>query len=156
MPWLDLGLAAILIAFAAHGLKQGLIRQAANLLGLILGLILAIVSFDPLSERLFPTEGLFGPLLFVAILLGIWGTLNLLGIMAWRKLRVRQDRWIDDWGGALLGLVIGILALATILAGFSTLDSSFARQLVSSPLSAHLVELFWATWRLIGSRSGWP
>lgn len=154
MPWLDLLLVAILIAFAANGLKQGLIRQVANLIGFFLGLTLAIALYVPLVSRLASSpesESTLGPLIFVAILLSIWGISSLLGIIARKKSRARDNNWRDDLGGALLSLASGVFALAVFLAGFASLDRSFAQQVESSRLGTRLLDITWAIFRLLPS-----
>ena len=154
IPWLDLGLVAILVAFAANGLRQGLVRQAASLMGLLLGLTLAIVLYIPLMHYWASTpesETTLGPLVFAAILLGIWGMFNLLGLIAWKRLHTKDNNWGDDIGGALLGLVAGALALAVCLAGFAGLDRALAQQVERSPLSLGLLNLTAAFFRSLPS-----
>jgi uncharacterized membrane protein required for colicin V production len=159
MPWLDLTLVIILLGFAAYGLSQGFIRQLTNLLGFFLGLGLAIALYAPLTARLAPIYGsevTLGPILFVAILLGVWGSCSATGLLVWKRAQARGDTWGDDVGGALLGLASGVLALAVFLAGLSELDRSFARDVESSRIGSRLLHITWETLRLLPARRTAP
>jgi len=154
MPWLDVVLVIILMGFTAHGVSQGFIRQLTSLLGFFLGLALAIALYDPLTSRLAPiygSEATLGPIVFVAVLLGVWGSCVASGLLAWKKAQAAGNTWADDLGGALLGLAIGALALAVFLAGFSGLDRSFAREVESSRLGSWLLSITWEAFRFLSS-----
>lgn len=159
MPWLDLGLAAVLIAFSANGLRQGLVRQAAGLMGLLLGLASAVALYAPLMVHVAPTPEAaltFGPLIFLAVWLSIWGTFYLLGFVAWKRLHAKEYSWGDDVGGAFLGLVAGALALGVCLAGLASLDRSFAQQVERSHLGLWLLNMTPAFFRLLPSELQLP
>jgi len=155
MPWLDLALVIILMGFVAYGLNQGFIRQLTSLIGFFLGLTLAIALYDPLTSRLasvYGSETTLGPIIFVAILLGVWGSCSASGLLAWKKAHAGGDAWLDNLGGALLGLTLGVLALAVFLAGFSGLDRPFAREVESSRIGSWLLSL---TWEVSSFLSSW-
>jgi len=149
MPWVDLALLIILASFAVNGLMQGFIRQVAGLAGLLCGLVLASAFYRGLAASLALSFGFatdLEPLAFVVILLGVWILANLMAAVARGRLRSAGPEgeatyWPDDLGGAALGLVAGVLILASLALGVLRLGLPIGRQVQASRVGAWLLEV---------------
>lgn len=142
MSSIDLVLALILLAFAISGYQQGMLRQAANLAGLALGLVLAMIGSPYLAEAFAPA-GSAGTLLisiaFLTIFLGTWIAANVVGFWLHRRAKQRDDH--DAWAGFLLGLCGGILVLVLLAAGVAWMSSGLEQTLRASLIGAWLLDV---------------
>jgi membrane protein required for colicin V production len=118
MNWLDIILIIILIGSLIGGLISGLIKMAFSLAGLILGVVLAGRFYINLAEYLtfVPTEK--GPpiVAFIIILLAVMIVAALLGVLFTKLVQTAMLGWLNRLGGAVLGLFLGAITLASILA----------------------------------------
>ncbi|WP_052462270.1 MarP family serine protease [Nigerium massiliense] len=137
LPVLDIVLVVILLLYVARGFRRGLVAIATSLIGLILGVGLAL-WLAPLVLARFPAvEGdtmLRTVLLLAAILLcGALGE-GLIGSLG-RRLRSATDRvgplrFIDATLGAVAGGVVAALVMWVVaLAAQPIIPSTWARQL---------------------------
>lgn len=145
MSWMDLALLILLCAFMANGYYQGFVRQVASLLGFILGFGLALALYRVISSWLAPSGALQAAteaIVFVVILFGVWIAANLLGFGARERLRSRPNdkRSNDDIGGALLGLLTGLLVVAILVYGIAQLGIPPADEIRESLIGAWLLE----------------
>ena len=150
MGYADWLLLLILAAMAVNGLWQGLARQVAGLLGLLIGLVVATALYQPLARALAGVVGgrlALQPLAWVVLLLACWIVANLLGLAARRRAQVNEEDWLDATGGALLGLLSGILLLGGLVAGTVALGVPIARPLAASQVGGWLLDLY----RLLGA-----
>lgn len=155
MSWMDWALIVLLASFAVHGLMEGLIRQLAGLVGFLAGLILASVLYRGLAARLslsFDSAIALEPLIFVTILLGVWILANLVGIVSRKRSRDEDSNWPDDLGGALLGLVSGVLMLAILSAGVVQLGIPIGKEIQASQVGTWLLGIAECASRIL---SGW-
>jgi membrane protein required for colicin V production len=117
MNWLDIIIAAGLIAGIVLGFRKGFIREAMGLLGLIVGIIIAVNYVDWLSAK-FLTHMRVSPhivsffsfiLLFASVFLGF----KILGFLFYRVGQLTPLGKLDRVGGGIFGFV-----QAWILTGF--------------------------------------
>jgi hypothetical protein len=103
LPWVDLLLIGSLAAFTIYGLMQGLVYQLATFIGLVMGLLLAMLGYYNLAQ-------IFGALERTrAGYPRLWLWLDPSADMAafahcgvWARQRARKrDDWGDDLGGAV-------------------------------------------------------
>ena len=158
MRWIDLVLLLILASFAANGVMQGMLRQLAAMAGFLVGLIVASVLYEPLAAHFatsLESKVALGPLFFVVILLSIWILANLLGFAGQRRARDRDSSWLDELGGALLGLITGVLLLALLASGTLALGLAVGQRIEASIMGAWLLAVArrasmilreWLTW----------
>lgn len=159
MPWADGVLLLLLAAFAANGTFLGLIRQLAALVGLLLGLTLAILFYQPLAGILVRIIPRLPPeaTAFVLILFGVWIAAHLAAYLA-TALRPRaadsdaDADGLDVASGALFGLLTGILMLSILVTGVVWLGLPTARALRQSYLGGWLLDV--GAW-LAGLLSAW-
>jgi uncharacterized membrane protein required for colicin V production len=156
MSYADWVLLLILAALAVNGLWQGLARQVAGLLGLLIGLVVATAFYQPVARALSGVVGgrlALQPLAWVVLLLACWIVANLAGFAARRRAQQGQEDWLDATGGALLGLVTGILLLGGLVAGSVALGVPIARPLAASQVGGWLLDLY----RMLGTQlPAWP
>jgi membrane protein required for colicin V production len=155
MSWVDGVLLLLLAAFAANGAFLGLIRQLAALVGLLLGLTLAILFYQPLGAILarltprLPSEATA----FVLILFGVWIAAHLTAALRPRDSDTAEDvDGLDAASGALFGLLTGILMLSILVTGLVWLSLPVARALRSAHLGGWLLDV--GAW-MAGILSAW-
>lgn len=119
MHWLTIATLILLFAFAVAGWRAGLIRRVLEFVGMVASVLLAshfghlvaeqVQDSTGLSERL---AGPVGWLLLFAVLI------LLTRLMAWGLAKILQVSiigWLDHWGGAGLGVLIGLLVGSVLL-----------------------------------------
>lgn len=120
LDWLDILIIIFLALAIITGFSRGFVRQAFNLVGLYVGLILASQFHGVLATWLhagFPNASL--PLLsaatFVAMLVLIAGIGNYLGRLAYPVTRLLMLGPVDRVAGALLSLLLALAEVALAL-----------------------------------------
>jgi len=117
MNWLDILIIVVLILLGVAGLRQGMIRTVFGIAGLIGGIVLAGRYYDDLATRLFPSGAIWGNIAAYAIIL--LATLLVAGVIGWliaKLVNFAALGWLDRVMGFILGVVIGGLLCAAILA----------------------------------------
>jgi membrane protein required for colicin V production len=117
MNWLDILIIIVLILLGVAGLRQGMIRTVFGIAGLIGGIFLAGRYYDELAARLFPSGAIWGNIAAYAIIL--IATLVVAGVIGWllaKLINFAALGWLDKFMGFILGVVIGALLFAAILA----------------------------------------
>jgi membrane protein required for colicin V production len=147
LNWIDVIIAAVLLGFAIRGLMRGFLREVVSLVGLFLGLWIALLKFVPLGEwvqsRLPLTEPLPFHLAFLAIFLSVASLAGLVGYLLHRLARGLLMGWLDAIGGLGFGSVKGIMILTVLLflVAHLPLTASIKTQLRTSTVVEYL-ELF--------------
>jgi len=99
------------------GLRQGIIRTVFGIAGLIGGIVLAGRYYSQLAELLFPAGDTWAHIAaYVIILLA---TLLVAGLVGWliaKLVHFAMLGWLDRLVGFILGIVIGGLLCAAVLA----------------------------------------
>ena len=117
MNWLDILIIVVLVLLGVAGLRQGMIRTVFGIAGLIGGIFLAGRYYDELAARLFPSGAIWGNIAAYAIIL--LATLLVAGVIGWliaKLVNFAALGWLDRVMGFILGVVIGGLLCAAILA----------------------------------------
>jgi len=117
MNWLDIVIIIVIALLGFAGLRQGLIRTVFGIAGLIGGIFLAGRYYAELAERLFPAGAIWGNIAAYAIILIL--TLVVAGVIGWLLAKLVSFvalGWLDRLVGLILGIVIGGLLFAAILA----------------------------------------
>jgi len=117
--WVDIGIVAILLLSLVRGYQRGLLQQTAALLGIGLGVLVALHRYHLVSEFLQETF-LLPPVLanivaFVLITMVISALVNLLGFLLQKLTRFLFLAVVDSIGGAGLGLVKGGVVVYLLL-----------------------------------------
>jgi membrane protein required for colicin V production len=144
MEAIDLALLIILASFAANGLMQGMVRQLLAMVGFLLGFVLAMLFYPHLAAWLTRHFGWISapqPVAFAIILLGIWILANISGFVLRKAVQPTERDWLDDMGGALLGLASGILLTALVIVGMAQLGADMARSIQASHVGSWLMSV---------------
>ena len=117
MNWLDIVIIIVIALLGFAGLRQGLIRTVFGIAGLIGGIFLAGRYYDELASLLFPSGAIWGNIAAYAII--AIATLVVAGVIGWllaKLINFAALGWLDRLVGSILGVVIGGLLCAAILA----------------------------------------
>jgi membrane protein required for colicin V production len=117
MNWLDIVITVVVALLGFAGLRQGMIRTVFGIAGLIGGIVLAGRYYDELAARLFPSGASWANIAAYAII--AIATLVVAGVIGWllaKLVNFAALGWLDRVTGLILGIVIGGLLCAAILA----------------------------------------
>jgi len=115
--WLDIVIIVVVVLLGIAGLRQGMIRTVFGIAGLIGGIFLAGRYYDELAALLFPSGAIWGNIAAYAII--AIATLVVAGVIGWllaKLVNFAALGWLDRLVGSILGVVIGGLLCAAILA----------------------------------------
>ena len=122
MTLLDIILAVPLGIFVFLGWKRGVVREAAALIGVLVG-IWAAVHFSRLVASLLDLTGDHSILVaFFIILVGALVLAFLLGRIAERVLKAVKMNLVNKIAGAALGMIKALCVLSVILNGIIMID----------------------------------
>jgi membrane protein required for colicin V production len=118
MNWLDIVILALLIASVVVGFISGFIKMIFSLVGLIIGVVLAGQFYTNLAQYLTFMPGDSGPAItaFIIIFLAVMIAAALLGFLFTKLISAVLLGWLNRLCGALLGLFLGAIFIAAILA----------------------------------------
>jgi membrane protein required for colicin V production len=147
LNWVDLIIAVVLLGFAIRGLMRGFLREVLSLVGLFLGLWIALLKFVPLGEWVqhkFPlAEPLPFHLAFLAIFLSVASVAGIIGYLLHRVAKGLLMGWLDAIMGLGFGTVKSVMILTVLLflLAHLPLAESIKTQLRTSSVVEYL-ELF--------------
>ena len=138
MNWLDIIIAVVLILPIFIGLKQGLIKAALSLAGLIVGVVLASNFYQELGGVLnfIADENIANIVAFILILAVVMVIANVAAALLKYTAKAVLLGWVDRLGGAVFGLFIGAIFMGAILA---TIVKFFGTELVTESLLAAIL-----------------
>ena len=117
MNWLDIFIIVVVALLGIAGLRQGMIRTVFGIAGLIGGIFLAGRYYGELASLLFPPGAIWTNIAAYAII--AIATLIVAGAIGWLLAKLVSFvafGWLDRLVGCILGVVIGGLLCAAILA----------------------------------------
>ena len=117
MNWLDIVIIVVVALLGLVGLRQGMIRTVFGIAGLIGGIFLAGRYHDELAALLFPSGAAWSNIAAYAII--AIATLVVAGVIGWLIAKLVSFvalGWLDKLVGCVLGVVIGCLLFAAIMA----------------------------------------
>ncbi|MBE0478372.1 CvpA family protein [Candidatus Aerophobetes bacterium] len=145
MNWIDILLGAIILIFVIRGVFKGLFREGAGLLGVLVGLIVAINRYQQLGEAIhnelqFLSLKICNIISFALIFGGIAIIGAIAGIIVHNILSRHPIRGIEEGGGFILGLLEGALicSVILILLSISPFSAKFDRWSEGSILKPYL------------------
>jgi membrane protein required for colicin V production len=143
MNWLDVVIIVVAVLLGIAGLRQGIIRTVFGIAGLIGGIILAGRYYSGLAALLFPAGATWANIAAYAIIL--LATLIVAGVVGWlvtKLVHFAALGWLDRLVGCILGVVIGGLFCAAVLAIVSKYYPSTEAVISQSVLAKFLMEQF--------------
>ena len=117
MNWLDILLIVVLALVTFLGLRRGLISMVLPLVGIIIGVILAGQHYGTVGGWLPIDNPEYAKwAAYAIIIVGVLIVAVILARILRRFIRLVLLGWVDRAGGAILGLALGGLICAAILA----------------------------------------
>jgi membrane protein required for colicin V production len=117
MNWLDIVTIVVMVLLGIAGLRQGIIRTAFGIAGLIGGIVLAGRYYQPFAALLSTSGATWAKIAAYAIILV--ATLIVAGVIGWlvaKLAHIVMLGWLDRLVGFIFGIVIGGLLCAAVLA----------------------------------------
>lgn len=142
MNWIDIVIIIFLIISVISGMVQGLIRAVLSIIGLIVGIILAGKYYGQLGNTLtfIHNSNAADIVAFIIILLAVMAIAALIAFLFRSIIRAIMLGWIDRIGGAVLGLLLGMLSISAVLA--ITVKLTNSSLITDSALSGFLLDKF--------------
>lgn len=141
MNWLDIVIIIVAVLLGLAGLRQGIIRTIFGIVGLIGGIALAGRYYDELAVLLSHGGATWASIAsYVIILLA---TLIVAGVIGWlvaKLVHITMLGWLDRLVGFILGIVVGGLLCAAVLAIVSNYSPGIASVISQSRLARFLME----------------
>lgn len=117
MNWLDIVIIVVAVLLGLVGLRQGIIKTVFGIAGLIGGIVLAGRYYSGLAALLSPAGATWANIAAYAIIL--IATLIVAGVIGWlvaKLVHIVMLGWLDRLVGCVLGVFIGGLLCAAVLA----------------------------------------
>jgi len=143
MNWLDIAIIVVVVLLGIAGLRQGIIRTVFGIVGLIVGIVLAGRYYDGLAMLLSPAGASWARIAAYAIILV--ATIVVAGLIGWLLAKLAHFAalgWLDRLIGFILGVVIGGLFCAAVLAVLLKYDASIEAIIGQSVVARFLMEKF--------------
>lgn len=123
MNYLDIIIVVVVGLLTAWGVRKGLVKALAGIVGFLAALIIATSMVGFAAGNLTQATGLGTAaayvisyiVLFLAVILAFKLTAHLIT----KLFEVTSLRWVDRGGGGLFGFLIGMLILSTLFTGLS-------------------------------------
>jgi membrane protein required for colicin V production len=117
MNWLDIVIIVVAVLLGIAGLRQGIIRTVFGIAGLIGGIVLAGRYYGGLAALLSPAGATWANITaYAIILLATLIVAGVVGSLVAKLVNFAALGWLDRLVGFILGIVIGGLLCAAILA----------------------------------------
>jgi len=117
MHWLDIVIIVVAALVGLSGLRNGIIRMAFGLAGLIAGIVLAGRHYGGLAALLSPDDAIWAKIVAYVIILA--ATMVVAGVIGWfvaKLVHLAMLGWLDRIGGLVVGAFIGSMLCAAVLA----------------------------------------
>jgi membrane protein required for colicin V production len=117
MNWLDIVIIVVAVLLGLAGLRQGIIRTVFGIAGLIGGIVLAGRYYDELAALLSPAGATWANIAaYAIILIATLIVAGVVGHLVAKLVHFAALGWLDRLVGCVLGVVIGGLFCAAVLA----------------------------------------
>ena len=117
MNWLDIVIIVVAVLLGIAGLRQGIIKTVFGIAGLIGGIVLAGRYYGGLAALLSPAGATWANIAAYAIIL--LATLIVASVIGWfvaKLVHLTILGWLDRLVGCVLGVIIGSLLCAAVIA----------------------------------------
>jgi membrane protein required for colicin V production len=125
MNWLDIAIVLIVSFFATTAFSAGLIRELVTLVSAVVGVVVAGLFYDDLARDVLvfiDNKDTASIVAFLVLLGAIYLAGQLIAIMLKQVAAVLLLGWADRLGGALFGLLKGLVVVEVLLIAFVTFD----------------------------------
>ena len=145
MNWLDITIVIVAVVFTMSSAAWGLLRQVIAIGGLILGIFLAANFNTPVAQWLltnhFASDSLIARGIAFFLIVIITSVLaSALASALFFTVGLLFFGWLDTLGGAILGFLQGVIAVAVVLVGgLLAMPATFKPAIEQSALASRLV-----------------
>ncbi len=125
MNWLDIAIVLIVAFFVTTAFSAGLIRELVTLVSAVVGVVVAGLFYDDLARDVLvfiDNKDTASIVAFLVLLGAIYLAGQLIAIMLKQVAAVLLLGWADRLGGALFGLLKGLVVVEVLLIAFVTFD----------------------------------
>jgi len=143
MNWVDIVIIAVAALFGLLGLWQGFIKALFGIAGLIGGIVLAGHFYQGLALKLSAEGATWAVIAAYAIIL--IATMIVAGVIGWvvaKLVHITLLGWLDRLIGGILGVGIGLLLVAAVLAIVSKYLPGSVETISQSALAGFLMARF--------------
>ncbi|GAI98268.1 unnamed protein product, partial [marine sediment metagenome] len=141
MNWLDIVIIVVTVLSGIWGLRQGIIKTAFGIAGLIGGIVLAGRYYDELAALLSPAGATWANIAaYAIILLATLVVAGVIGRFVAKLIHLVLLEWLDRLVGFILGVFIGGLLYAVILAIVAKYDPGTEAVISQSLIAKFLME----------------
>lgn len=117
MHWLDVVIIVVAALVGLSGLRNGIIKMAFGLAGLIAGIVLAGRYYGGLAALLSPDEAIWAKILsYIIILAAIIIVAGVIGWFVAKLAHLAMLGWLDGLLGLVIGVFMGCMLCAAVLA----------------------------------------
>jgi len=117
MNWLDIVIIVVAVLLGIWGLRQGIIRTLFGIAGLIGGIVLAGRYYGGLAALLSPSGATWANIAaYAIILIATLIVAGVIGRFVAKLVHIVLLGWLDRLVGCILGVIIGSLLCAAVLA----------------------------------------
>ena len=139
MHWVDVAIVIIVLGSAVTGLLRGLIVEVGAIIGAVAGLFLARQEYKTAESFLavfFHRDAHLAMAAYILVFVIVWALITTLAMVLRSVVRFTPLGILDRVGGAVVGLLIGILTVAVLLLlAERTHDRSLEASIHSSTLA---------------------
>ncbi len=139
MNWLDIAIVLIVAFFATTAFSAGLIRELVILVSAVVGIVVAGLFYDDLTRDVLvviDNKDTASIVAFLVLLGAIYLAGQLIAIMLKQVAAVLLLGWADRLGGALFGLLKGLVVVGVLLIAFVTFDVGLDGAIEDSALAS--------------------
>lgn len=117
----DITIIVIICFCVVRGAFRGIIKEASSIVGVIIGLYIALTYYPALSGMLdkigdiFPSPAYINIFSFLIIFGAVFALISALGILIKYLLKVVFLSWLDKLCGAFFGLVKGFMIVSVLM-----------------------------------------
>ncbi len=118
MNWLDIVIVLVIAFFAISAFRAGLIREVVTLVSVVVGVVIAGIFYDDLARDVLTfidnekTALIVG---FLVLLGAVYLAGQLVAVMLKQAAALLFLGWADHAGGALFGLIKGLIVVEVLL-----------------------------------------
>ncbi len=143
MNWLDIAIILIVAFFTITAFSAGLIRELVTLASVVAGVVVAGLFYDDLARDVLVfinNKNAANIVAFLVLLGAIYLAGQLIAIMLKQVAAVLLLGWADRLGGALFGLLKGLVVVEVLLIVFVTFNVGLDNTIEDSVLASAFLD----------------
>lgn len=140
----DIGVAVIIAFCVVRGFFRGFIKEVFSLIGALAGFYVACIYFTDAAKLLIrwaPTLPYLNIISFIAIFIGVFILISLLGVGIKYLLNIVFLGWVDRVCGVLFGAGKGVLICSMVLLALTAFMPQFESMIKSSTLAPETMRI---------------